>query len=266
MMNITEQEFNNFLEGLEFREIVIPSTGEVSTMPLTSFNNVSMTGVYTATRSKVMRLILNPSIVPADLGDNKTLITMTAIEYANRNIPPYNEIIVGFLVNIGKKAAPPTVESLLQPNFGGSYLYIHHLIVDTRLAEILGNEILGYNKFMSTIEFSETEQSRTCVVSEAGQEMFRFTVYPEVDNGGYDYDKDTNTVATYKNGKINLLSYPIAVKLPKNQPKKSKLTFGPHPLGKILFNLDISEQPLGIKYSRDWRLYSDERNLKTVEP
>ncbi|WP_186801123.1 hypothetical protein, partial [Escherichia coli] len=79
---------------------------------------------------------------------------------------PYNEIIVGIPVALGVGAAAPTVESLLEPKLGGAVLFLRHLIVDTRLSEILGNEILGYNKFISDIEFTETDTSRSVRVSE----------------------------------------------------------------------------------------------------
>lgn len=264
-MRIPREEFERFLDGLQFRDVVIPSTGEVCQMPLISRNNIAMTGFFSAERSKLLSLLPVPDLVPVELPDGRTLITVTAIEYAHRNIPPYNEVVIGIPAFIGKAIAPPTMEDLLKPNYGGAVIFMRHLIVDTRLAEILGNEILGYNKFISKIAFEHTPEARSCIISEAGDEMMRFTVHLVPDDGQFEYDRDTTTVASYKNGKLSTMSYPVAVKLAKKQPQKAELSFGPHPLGKILAGLDVSREALAVRYSTDWRLYSDETNMRVVK-
>ena len=265
MPPITRQEFDLFLEDLTVREVTIPSTGEIVEMPLTSRENTSMTAIHPVSRERVLDLLPRPDLVPAELPEGRSIATVTAIEYANRNMDPYNEIIVGIPVALGVGAAAPTVESLLEPKLGGAVLFLRHLIVDTRLSEILGNEILGYNKFISDIEFTETDTSRSVRVSEGGQDLFTLTVQVPAEVDHHDYDSDHNTVATLKNGKIYLLTYPVAVEVPQPQPTQARLALGDHPLGRILADLEFSEEPLLIRFSRDWRLYSDERNLRTVD-
>jgi len=266
-MKITEQQFEAFLDDLEFRDVVIPSTGEVVQMPLISKHNPSMTAAFTANRTKVLKLLKLPELVPADLGGDRTLITFTAIDYAHRNLDPYKEIIVGIPVRVGLQARGPTPADLVAPEFGGAEIYIRHLIVDTRLSEILGNELLGYNKFIADISFDQDEAERSVVVSEGGRKIFSLRIMLPKHVDSYEYVRDDNPVVTHKLGKLNHLSYPVAMKLPQPQPTKATVSFGDHPLGRILAGLDIStSEPVLVRWVPDWRLYSDERKLRTTEP
>lgn len=257
-MEICEQEFENSVAGLRYRNVVLPSTGEIVQMPLVSpRDNSEYAATYSASRSKLLRLLPTPEIVPIELPGDRTAVTFIAIEYVNRTIGPFNEIGICIPALIGKGKNPPMMEDLIKPNFRDLVFFTRHVIVNSRLAEVVGNELLGCNKFTSSIEFEKTLQTKTCVVSEAGEEMLRFTVNLAPEDGEFEFNRDTRTIACYKDGGLSTMTYWVATKSPKKQPTKAELNLGPHPLGQILASLDISSDPLSVRYSTDRRLAPD---------
>ena len=84
-------------------------------------------------------------------------------------------------------------EDLLKEGLGGCTLFIRHIAVDTRIAEVLGNELLGYSKFMGDIQFTDSPDQGTCTFSDAREEILRFAVTSKVEQYG---DWERNTAST----------------------------------------------------------------------
>jgi len=263
-MKISEEEYKRFFDDIEFRNVPLPSTGEVFQMPLIGEKAIQMAAFFTASRSRVVDILPIPDLVPVQMDGDRTLLGVIAIEYIKRNVPPYNEVLVVFPVLVGKGVAPPTAEDLLKEGLGGCTLYIRHIAVDTRIAEVLGNDLLGYRKFMGDIQFTDAAGRRTCVFSDAGEEILRIAVNSEVEKYG-DWERNTMSVSTYKNDKLYRLTYQNQTRLGVDVPPAGSLTLGPHPLGKILADLDVSPEPVITLYSPYFQLISDERKLEVLD-
>ncbi|NPV59956.1 MAG: hypothetical protein HPY75_09860 [Actinobacteria bacterium] len=264
-MKISKEGFDRFFEGVELRDVALPSTGEVFQMPLLGEKAVQMAAIFTASRPKVLDILPIGDFVPVLLPKERTLVAAVGIEYQKRNIPPYNEVLFVVPTFIGKDISPPTLEDMLKPDLGGATLFIRHIAVDTRMAMLLGNELLGYAKFIGDITFQdEPDGTRTCTLKDAGEEIFSFSVKPEASE--FEYHRETMAVATYKNDKIYRLSYRTQSRRGVDMPPRGTIEFGPHPLGRILAGLDVSAQPIMILYSREFQLISDDRNLEVIEP
>lgn len=264
-MKINDKEYKDFFKDILFRNTPIPSTGEVFPLPLTGEKAIQMAALFTASRLKVMKLMPLTSFVPLELDGGQTIIGLIGIEYIQRNIPAYNEILVVIPMFIGKGVKPPTIEDLMKENMGGATLFIRHIAVNTRIAEVLGNELLGYSKFIADIQFVDTPEERICIVSDAGENIFEFGVNSKIEQYG-DYERNTMSVTTYKFGKIYKLNYQNQTRLGVNIAPKGWAAFGPHPLGKMLADLDISAQPLATYYSPYFQLLSDDKQLEVFEP
>ena len=66
-MKITEQEYGAFFDCVEFRDVTIPSTGEICQMPLVGRKAIQMASFHIASRAKVMELLPVPQMVPVEL-------------------------------------------------------------------------------------------------------------------------------------------------------------------------------------------------------
>lgn len=262
-MHITKEQYDTFFDDVDFRDAPVPSTGEVFQMPLVGRNAIQMVAFHTASRAKVLDL-LPPAMVPVALGDEQTVVGVIAIEYLERNIENYSEVVVVIPVRIGDGAAAPTVEDLLSEGFGGCTLLVRHIAVTTRTAEIVGNELLGYAKFIADIDFVDMPDERICVLSEAGKEILRFAVGVGEEYG--DYERSTLSVVTYKNDLAYRLTYASQTRPAVNVPDRNVLILGDHPLGRSLAGLEVSAKPLATIYSPDFQLISDDRNLEVFKP
>lgn len=264
-MKINEQEYKKFFDGVTFRDTPMPSTGEVFPLPLTGVKSTQMAALFTASRSNVMKILPIPDFVPMEMEGDQTILGVIAIEYEKRNIPSYNEVVVVVPIFIGKGVKPPTVEDLMKEGLGGATLYIRHIAVTTRIAEILGNELLGYTKFIGDIQFINTPEERICIFSEGGENILKYGLTSRVDQWG-DYERNTMSVTSYKYGKIYKLTYQNQTRMGANVQPKGWITFGDHPLGKMLADLDVSPQPLVTMYSPYFQLLSDDKQLEVFEP
>ena len=262
-MQITKEQYDTFFDDVDFRDVALPSTGESFEMPLIGRDAVQMVSFHTASRPKVLDL-LPPAMVPVQLDDEQTIIGVIGIEYRERNIESYNEVVVVVPVRVGDGASAPTVEDLLSEDLGGCTLLVRHIAVTTRTAEIVGNELLGYAKFVGDIRFIDLPDERIRVFSEAGREILRFAVGVGPDYG--DYERSTLSVLTYKNELAYKLTYASQTRPTVNAPDRNVLIFGEHPLGRALATLDVSAKPLVAIYSPDFQLISDDRNLEVFKP
>ena len=262
-MKISKAQYDDFFKDVQTRKVAIPSTGELCELPLLGVKGTQMVSFHSATRSKVVELLPTPALVPADLGSDKTIIGVIAIEYHKRNIQNYSEVVIVIPVRIGAGAAAPTIQDLLADDMGGSTLLVRHIAVTTRSAEIVGNELLGYAKFIGDIRFVDMPDERICVFSEGGQEILRYSVGVSEEYG--EYERNTLSVCTYKNDQVYKLTYSSQTRF-ANAPDRSTLILGDHPLAEILKTLDISPKPLMAKYSPHFQLISDDRNLEVFKP
>jgi acetoacetate decarboxylase len=263
-MKISEQEYESFFSDIKFRNVPLPSTGEVFQMPLIGEKAVQMAAFFTASRPKVLGMLPIPDLVPVQLDGDRTIIGVIGIEYTKRNVPPYNEILVVFPVAVGKAATPPGAQDLLAEGLGGCTLFIRHIAVDTRFAEVLGNELLGYSKFIGDIRFVDGSDQRTCVFSDAGEEILRFSVNSNVGQYG-DWERNTMSVSTYKYQRLYRLTYSSQTRHGVDVPPGGSIAFGPHPLGRMLADLEVSPQPVISLYSPYFQLISDEKRLEVLD-
>ncbi|ACL05840.1 hypothetical protein Dalk_4156 [Desulfatibacillum aliphaticivorans] len=264
-MKISEKEYQEFFKDLEFRNTAVPSTGELFQMPLVGEKAIQMAAFYTASRSKVMDILPIPELVPVELPNNQTILGIVAIEYHKRNIPNYSEVVVIVPVKIGESVAPPTLEDLMEEGFGGCTLFVRHIAVNTRIATIVGNELLGYSKFQADIRFVNMPEERICVLEDGGEEILTFSVNSKVEEWG-DWERNTMSVCTYKNDRIYRLTYKSQTRVAADHQPKGALVFGPHSLGKILDGLDVAKQPVMTLFSPYFQLISDDNNLEVFKP
>lgn len=275
-MIITESEFNSFFDQVECRKIAMPTTGELVSLPLVAKDGVMMAAFYAADRSKVLDLIPE-HFIPPQLNENRTIVAFFAIEYptirinnpeTDIGVDPYNEILAAVPAILGDASTPPpTLEKIMAGEASDLVYYIHHIAVTTRMAELLGNEFLGYNKFICDIVFEDNETQRKCTVENDGEMIFTLTVSPKPNT--FELHRDAPAVASYNNcynqQKVFKLKYVSQSKIAETMEPCAVLQLGSHPLGKILSGLEIDEKPLLVRYAPIFQLVSDDNNLEIID-
>ena len=276
-MIVDEKEFEKFFDQVQCRKVAVPSTGELISLPLVAKDGIMMAAIYLADRTKALETVIPEGLIPAKLPGDKTLIGFICIEYptvrinnpeTDIGIDPYNEFLIVFPGIIGDKSIkPPKLQKILKDEVPNLVYYIRHIGVNTRMAELAGNEFLGYNKFICDITFTEDDSMRKCVVENDGKMILSLTISPKPDN--FELHRDQTSVASYKNfyGQKNFykLTYQNQSKIDITTDPCAELTLGNHPLSKILSGLDISKKPIQVRYAPLFQLISDDKQLEIFD-
>ena len=75
-------------------------------LPVFYYDNTSITAIYTASTSKVKKLLPHPAMNPIEMFPGRCMLAFTAFEYRKTDIDPYNEFSIAFLITFDKPQIP----------------------------------------------------------------------------------------------------------------------------------------------------------------
>lgn len=110
---------------------------------------------------------------PAQMIPGVGAIHLTAFEYHDTDVGPYNEFAIGIIVNNPNLMAAPSYNILRQLAQNQFYTYIHHLPVTTELALRAGIDFYNYPKLICSIDFGDEGEWVTCDLAEGGERICR---------------------------------------------------------------------------------------------
>ncbi|MCU0599923.1 MAG: acetoacetate decarboxylase family protein [Desulfobacterales bacterium] len=141
-------------------------------LPIFYYEGKSMTAMFTAS-TRAVRERLPKSLHPVELFPGRSMVAVSAFEYASCDIGPYNEVSIAAVVHHGGKGLP-LISLLSQLILNTFKAFIFHLPVTSETARKGAVELSGYPKFLADIEFIEQDSSRTCRLSLNGQNLMTF--------------------------------------------------------------------------------------------
>lgn len=217
-------------------------------LPIFYYDASSFTSIYTADTEKVKAYLPFPEVMkPVEIFPGRALIALTAFEYKDTDIAPYNEFSVAALVTYRERNIP--VYSLLKQLMQNSIkTFILSLPVTTDRARRGGAELGGYPKFLADIEYRETAEERICVVSKDNRRLLTFYGKKIKTKNG---PKTHARVYTSMNG--NAMSANLYMKQNEFAQTigigKSGIDIGSgHPMCDILSDIGLSKNPLVYQY------------------
>jgi hypothetical protein len=123
-------------------------------------------------------------------------LAVTAYEYRECDLGPYNEVSISVPITIDKET--PVFTGSLRKMPESLTTYTIHLPVTTEIAREVGAEFAGYPKFVADIAFTEQDDWLTCELRADGQKVLalsgrklavnrvpRLRVYPITHRRGY---------------------------------------------------------------------------------
>jgi hypothetical protein len=138
------------------------------------YNEMSaLQAVFITPLARVRGWLPSSQLHPIRVTPWHTLTGITAFEYRQTDIGPYNEVAIAFPVSIGKRA--PVLLGLLGQLSHGLTTYVWHLPVTTAIARDLGIEVANYPKFLATIEFRRDRGWMHCRLAADGQEILQLS-------------------------------------------------------------------------------------------
>jgi len=153
--------------------------GQPMKVPVFYYDGTATTAVFLARFAGLRRLLPDPRFVPARLAPGLGAITVSAFEYRDTDIGPYNELAIsvplcapGESFNLPGRAL---LKALRRRQF---HAWVQHLPVTTEIARLGGVEFFNYPKFLASIDFTELAGRRTCRLAEDGEHILTLESKP----------------------------------------------------------------------------------------
>lgn len=133
-------------------------------LPIFYYDCSAMSAIYTASTELVKKHIPVDDLYPVEIFPGRCLMLISAFEYRNSDIGPYNEVSIAVMVKHKKKPLPllPVISSMIKNCFS---VYIIHLPVTSERARRGGVDMGGYPKYLADIKLTKNKIITECRMS-----------------------------------------------------------------------------------------------------
>ncbi len=127
------------------------------------------TCIFTAKINRLKKMLPHPQFVPIQIWPGTGMLAITAFEYRDTSIGPYNEVAISVPLNfppatfLGKHSALSMMHNNIFP------VYIHQLPVTTEIARDGGIYFYNYPKFLAEIIFQDRQDFLEITLKEGAE-------------------------------------------------------------------------------------------------
>ena len=143
-------------------------TGQPMQFPVLYYDLRCITAIFTARTSKLKKLLPHPSFRPIEMWPGRGILGITAFEYRDTSIGPYNEISITIPIKFPPGFVFPGLAAISMMRKNVFPVYIHHLPVTTEIALKAGIHFYNYPKFLSEITFKDQGENLDVTLKENG--------------------------------------------------------------------------------------------------
>jgi hypothetical protein len=148
--------------------------GKTVHIPLFYYDMTVINATFLTPLDRIRPHLPSPRMYPLRVTPWHGITSISAYEYRDNDIGPYNEVGVSFPITIGKPA--PVFSGLWRKLPGPLQAYVHRLPVTTEIARDVGVEAAGYPKFLADITFENKDGSLHGSWSEGGRHVLTLAV------------------------------------------------------------------------------------------
>lgn len=236
----------SFFKGVP--QQTIDADGLSGKLPCFYYDNMALSVVYTAPLERLRALLPDSRYEPLRLTGRSGLLAITAFNYRDTDIAPYNELSIAVLLEKpGLGGFPPL--GLLRQNWQQAFhAFVVELPVTTEIARRGGVELYNYPKFLADIDFTDHGDRVSCRLGEKGREILTLTV-PKLPTR----KRKVARYYTYpvRNGEIlraEVRMNPLEVGM-AFRPRNVELSIGRgHRICERLAGIELGSRPLQVQY------------------
>ncbi len=148
---------DQFFEGTP-RE-TLDMEGEPVEFPILYYDFRMISGTFTVKTKRLKSLLPHPNFRPVEILPGTSMLIVTAFEYLDTSIGPYNEIALAIPVKFPPGFVFPGLSAISMMRKNCFYVYIHHLPVTTEIARKGGVHFYNYPKFLAEITFQDQDEN-----------------------------------------------------------------------------------------------------------
>jgi hypothetical protein len=236
-----------FFDGVAQSEVTI--AGEQAHVPIFYYDGTSTSAVFPARLGALRRLMPDPRLCPARLAPGLGAVAITCFEYRDTDIGPYNELAISVVLNepwfLPNLPGLALISSLRRRQFHG---WVHHLPVTTEIARAGGVDFYNYPKFIAGIDFDESDERRTCRLSEGAEHILTLSgkriAAPRSEEFQLFSHLWMDRQPQSSEFKVNAIEMGVSL-----SPSAATLKLGErHPIARELAGLLLSRRPIQYQY------------------
>lgn len=237
---------SDFFEGI--MRWNVEKNGTTRPLAYLYYDNLLLAAAYTASTTRVRKLIPHPDLHPIELVPGRCLVAFAAFEYRKIDHEPYNEVNISFFVSHRRRPLPLlTLASVLSSRVFPTYVW--QLPVNTEHARAGGVDLFGYPKFLADIEFSKSEEQIECTLSVSGSDILRLAgrvlpTRPGKPMRYATYAVDNGSLLT-----INFLVNPLEFAQSRRREDFMLQVGQGHPICQALHEIELARHPLLYQFS-----------------
>lgn len=164
-------ENTNFFQQLQ--QIKWSWREQILVFPVFYYDVTTLACQFLAPLDRVQRALPSRRMHPLRVTPWHCVVNISAFEYRQSDIGPYNELSIGIPVVLDQPS--PLFVGTLSPVPAVPQVYIHQLPVTTEIARDAGVELYGFPKFLADITFEREGQWVRCHLKEKGQSILTLT-------------------------------------------------------------------------------------------
>jgi len=225
---------SEFFEGIKQSKVKLGSY-EV-TIPVFYRDLLSIDVYLLASLDKVKACLPSKRMHPFRVTPWHSIISLSAYEYRDSDIGPYNEFSIGIPFVLDKNS--PVFTGIIRKPPEIPMIYILHLPVTTEIARAAGVEGANFPKFLAEISFGTRDQWITCKVDAEGKNILSLSVRKI--NPVYSPRQHVFPINSYQN-RLLRLEFNLSECEAGFSKKQSdvQLELGNHPVGLKLSDLKL---------------------------
>jgi hypothetical protein len=196
-----------------------------------------------APTGRIQALLPSRRLRPYRITPWQSTVSITAYQYRDCDLGPYNEVSIGIPVTID--ADTPLFTGSLRKLPENPLMYSHHLPVTTEIAREVGAEFAGYPKFVADIDFAEEGAWLRCELETEGQKVLALSGRKLALKR---FPRFRLSPITYRNGYILRSQFVVSEReMGTSGGQDVELELGEHPIAKELVELELG-RVLGYRY------------------
>jgi hypothetical protein len=147
--------------------------GEPIEFPILYYDLRMVHAVFNVKTGAIKKILPHPHCKPIEIWPGIGMLGITAFEYLDSSIGPYNEIAIAIPITFPPGFTFPLLDAISMMRKKLFTVYIHHLPVTTEIALKGGIYFWNYPKFLAEIHFSDEGQHLRITLKERGEMILR---------------------------------------------------------------------------------------------
>jgi len=147
--------------------------GEPIEFPILYYDLRMIHAVFNVKNNAIKKLVPHSNYKPIEIWPGTGMLGITAFEYFDTSIGPYNEIAIAIPISFPPSFAFPGLAAISMMRKKLFHVYIHHLPVTTEIALKGGFYFWNYPKFLAEISFKDEGQNLEVILKEKGEMILK---------------------------------------------------------------------------------------------